>query len=126
MNYSRPKRWCFDIDNTICSVKPPSEPYTEYANVTPYQDIIDFINERYNAGDYIILSTARCMATTQSNLGLINARVGKITLDWLEKHGVKFHEIYWGKPYADEYVDDKALHVDDLRIHLEWRKLNEK
>lgn len=118
MDYTRPRRWCFDIDNTICSVKPPELPYTEYANVQPYQEMIDFINEKYDAGEYIILATARCMATTQSNLGLINARVGKITYEWLEKHGVKYHEIYFSKPYADYYVDDKAVDANLLRINL--------
>ena len=106
------KRWCFDIDGTICEEKPKGSPYTEYKNVRPIQEMIDFLNSKYDEGDYIILATARHMASTGGNLGLINARVGKITYDWLEKHGVKYHEIYWGKPIADAYIDDKAVPIE--------------
>jgi capsule biosynthesis phosphatase len=109
------KRWCVDIDNTLCEEKPKGTHWEEYANVEPIKDIVDFINSRYDAGDYIILSTARHMATTGANVGLVNARVGKITYDWLDKHGVKYHEIYFQKPYADYYLDDKALSVNELR-----------
>jgi capsule biosynthesis phosphatase len=109
------KRWCFDIDNTICEEKPKGTSYEEYANVKPFKHIIDFINERYEAGDYIILQTARHMQTTGANIGLVNARVGKITYDWLEKHNVKYHEIYFGKPIADYMVDDKAV-LPDLAL----------
>lgn len=102
-------KWIFDIDNTICEEKAKGTSYHEYANVKPIQEMVDFVNERYEAGDYIILSTARHMASTGGNVGLINARVGMITYDWLNKHKVKYHEIHWAKPYGAAYVDDKAI-----------------
>lgn len=102
-------RLCFDIDNTICEEKAKGTHWSEYANVAPIPEMVKYINEMYEKGHYIILATARHMATTESNLGLVNARIGKITYDWLEEHGVKYHEIYFSKPYADYYIDDKAI-----------------
>ena len=49
------------------------------------------------------------MKTTQSNQGLVTARVGAITLQWLERYGVEYDEIYFGKPWADIYIDDNAF-----------------
>jgi hypothetical protein len=48
------------------------------------------------------------MKTTQSNIGSVLAKQGKITLDWLDRHQVEYDEIYFGKPYADIYIDDLA------------------
>ena len=31
--------------------------------------------------------------------------------DWLEKHGVKYHHAFMGKPAAVLYIDDKAARV---------------
>jgi capsule biosynthesis phosphatase len=116
------KRWCFDIDNTICEEKEKGTHWSEYSNVLPVQEMVDFVNERYELGDYIILSTARHMASTDSNLGLVNSRIGLITYQWLEKHGVKFHEIYFSKPYADYYVDDKSIRPYEVDIVEELLK----
>lgn len=119
------KRWCFDIDGTICEQKDFNSHWSGYAHVKPIQDMVDFINERYEAGDYIILSTARHMASADSNLGLINARIGKITYEWLEKNKVPYHEIYFQKPFADAYIDDKSIRPNEiLKLNAEG-KLNE-
>lgn len=117
-------RWCVDIDNTICEEKPKGTSYEEYANVKPIQEMVDFVNERYEAGDYIVLNTARHMASTNGNVGLIQARVGKITLDWLEKHGVKYHELHWGKPYTAAYIDDKSIRPNEVLALKNANKLD--
>lgn len=56
----------------------------------------------------LILQTARHMETCQSNLGAVNAKIAKKTLDWLENHKIPYDEIYFGKPNADIYIDDNA------------------
>jgi dTDP-glucose pyrophosphorylase len=46
------------------------------------------------------------------------ARVGKMTLDWLEKYEVPYDEIFFWKPNGDIYIDDKAktfIGWDDTR-----------
>jgi hypothetical protein len=37
------------------------------------------------------------------------ARLGKTTLDWLDRHGIPYDEIHFGKPWADIYIDDNAF-----------------
>ena len=49
------------------------------------------------------------MKTCQGNVGLVLARQGQVTLEWLARHGIPYDEIYFGKPWADVYVDDNAL-----------------
>lgn len=98
-------RICLDLDGVICQIKKPDQ---SYADVEPIIDAIKTISELYDQGHRIIINTARHMKTCESNLGLVNAKVAKITMDWLEKHGVKHHEIYFAKPWADLYIDDNA------------------
>jgi hypothetical protein len=49
------------------------------------------------------------MRTHGGNVGVINRDIGKITFDTLEKFGIPYDEIYFGKPHADIYIDDLAL-----------------
>ena len=49
------------------------------------------------------------MKTHNSNLGKILADVGKITFDTLEKFEIPYDEIYFGKPFADFYIDDLGV-----------------
>ena len=80
-----------DIDGTLCPIKTPEE---SYAELGPH---------------YIILLTSRNMASCQGNVGKVMRNVGKITLDWLEKHDIEYDEIYFGKPNAEIYIDDRAI-----------------
>jgi capsule biosynthesis phosphatase len=74
------------------------------------------IKELRKEGHYIIIQTARNMATCESNLGKVIRNVGKITLDWLENHHVEYDEIYFGKPNADLYIDDRALRFESWEL----------
>ena len=49
------------------------------------------------------------MKTCNSNVGQVINKVGKITLDWLAKHQIPYDEIYFGKPWAELYIDDNAF-----------------
>ena len=66
------------------------------------------MNSLKQAGHYIILNTARHMATCNSNVGLVIARQGKTLMDWLAKHNIPYDELWFGKPHADVYLDDNA------------------
>ena len=52
------------------------------------------------------------MKTHQSNQGKINKDIGKITLDWLDKYKIEYDEIYFGKPWANIYIDDNGFNYD--------------
>jgi capsule biosynthesis phosphatase len=98
-------RLCFDIDETLTIKQGPD--YT--IDSLPDYAMIDLVNQFYDRGDEIVLYTARKMGTNQHNVGLAVAQGGYNTFKWLEKYGVKYHEIFFGKPNADVYIDDKAI-----------------
>ena len=100
---------CIDLDGTVCSLRQPHE---TYADVTPLPGAREKLAALKAAGHYLILMTARHMATCNSNTGLVVARQGKTLFDWLEKHGIAFDEVWFGKPHADVYIDDNALRFE--------------
>lgn len=59
------------------------------------------------------------MKTHNGNIGKINSDIGKITFETLDKFDIPYDEIYFGKPYADFYIDDLAVSCfDDLEKEL--------
>ena len=109
-------RICFDLDNTLVSF--PKIP-GDYTSVEPIQENINFLKYLKNFGHTIIIYTARRMKTFQGNQGKLSANIGKVTFDSLEKLDIPFDEIYFGKPYADYYIDDKAISCyNDLEKEL--------
>jgi len=99
-------RICIDIDGVICELRTEGQ---GYADLKPISGAMETINELRTEGHYIILATARHMKTSNSNLGIVLARQGLVTLKWLQDHGIECDEIHFGKPWADVYVDDNAM-----------------
>lgn len=99
-------RICVDLDGTICELRKEGE---LYGQLKPKEGAIDKLQKLHDAGHYIIIYTSRRMKTHDGNVAKVIADVGKITLDWLERYGVPFDEIAFGKPWADIYIDDNAL-----------------
>lgn len=99
-----------DLDGVICQLKKNHN--ESYADLKPIKDSVNAINSLRDKGHYIIIATARNMQTYESNLGKVMKNVGKVTLDWLEKYNIKYDEIYFGKPNADIYIDDRALNFE--------------
>lgn len=100
------RRIAIDLDGTICPIK---EPWESYADLSPLSGAVDRIRELRRAGYYILIVTARNMATCEGNVGKAMKNVGLLTLTWLEEHGVEYDEIHFGKPAAELYIDDRAL-----------------
>jgi CMP-N,N'-diacetyllegionaminic acid synthase len=88
-----------DIDHTICNTH-----QTDYSNATPIQYNIDKVNQFYNAGHSITMWTARGTMT--------GVDWTQITLEQLNKWGVKYHKLQLGKPAFDLFIDDKVLNTD--------------
>ena len=99
-------RIAIDLDGVICPIKRPDQ---SYADLEPLPGAVARIRQLREAGHYIIITTARNMATCESNLGKVIKNVGKLTLDWLERYGVEYDEIHFGKPNAEVYLDDRAI-----------------
>lgn len=92
--------YCFDIDGTICS-----NTDGDYHKADPRPDVIQKINALLDYGHTIYFYTARGATTG---------------LDWreltekqLHEWGVRYHRLYFGKPTADFYVDDKSINIED-------------
>lgn len=108
-------RIVIDLDGTICPIKQPNE---TYADLKPMPDAAERIRQLRAEGHYIIIQTARHMKTCEGNVGLAIKKIGKLTLEWLDKHGIEYDEIYFGKPNADVYIDDRALRFES------WEKID--
>ncbi|NOS72874.1 MAG: capsular biosynthesis protein [Verrucomicrobia bacterium] len=96
---------CIDVDGVLCELRQPEQ---SYADVQPLPGATEKMNSLKQAGHYIILNTARHMATCNSNVGLVVARQGKTLMDWLAQHNIPYDELWFGKPHADVYLDDNA------------------
>ena len=115
MNNENMSIYCFDLDDTICIPHHAATNSLEkYGNAKSVAKVISKINRVYNDGHEVIIFTARRMLTHQGNLAKIEADVGDITRKWLSEHGVSYHKLIFGKPYADHYIDDKAMTLDDF------------
>jgi capsule biosynthesis phosphatase len=99
-------RVCFDLDNTLVTFP---KIHKDYSTVEPIQKNIDYLNFLKDKGNYIIIHTARRMKTHSGNVGKCISDIGKITIDTLEKFGIRYDELHFGKPNADFYIDDLSV-----------------
>ncbi len=109
-------RIAIDLDGTICPIKKEGE---SYSDLHPLPGAVERISELRKSGHFIIILTARNMATRGGNIGSVMKHVGKMTLDWLEHHNVEYDEIFFGKPNAEIYIDDRGVRFED------WEGLTE-
>lgn len=99
-------RICIDIDGTLCPIRQPHEIYKE---LIPFEGAVEKIKALKQQGAYIILCTARHMKTCESNIGRVIATQSQVLTEWLAKHDIPHDELWFGKPYAHIYIDDKAF-----------------
>ena len=109
------KRYCVDIDGTICSPTIGRD----YHKAEPWQDRIKVLNKLYDEGNHIIYFTARAMGRFAGHSHTIASRKAKevlfdLTKQQLDDWGVKYHELIMGKPHADYFIDDKGVKDEDF------------
>ena len=95
-----------DIDETICT----SPPDRNYANATPIQERIEHINDMYDEGNTIVYWTARGTGSG------IDWR--EVTENQFKNWGVKYHELKFGKPMYDLFIDDKNINSESFFKNL--------
>jgi capsule biosynthesis phosphatase len=103
-------RIVIDLDGTICETRDPNGSYEDVEPIPGARETISAMRVR---GHYIIIQTSRNMATCEGNLGRVMKNIGQVTLEWLQKHGIEYDEIYFGKPYGHIYIDDHALRYEN-------------
>ncbi|MNC31539.1 hypothetical protein D3C75_798630 [compost metagenome] len=102
-------RIVIDLDGTICELRQVDQ---TYADVLPKQGVSEVINKLFQSGYYIIIHTARHMKTCNNDVVMVRERIEKITIEWLNQYNIPYHEIVFGKPYGDLYIDDLAFRFD--------------
>lgn len=61
------------------------------------------------------------MKTHNGNVGAVIADIGPVTFAQLAKYEIPYHDIFFGKPYADVYVDDLAVNANlDTMKEIGW------
>ena len=98
-----PKTYVFDIDGTLCT-------FTDgkYDLCEPLINHIKIVNLLHDQGNTIILLTARGMGSTGGDQLLAHEKWYQFTFNQLKGWGVSFDRLYFGKPQADIYVDDRG------------------
>ena len=97
------KIFCFDIDGVICNTI-----QKRYSSAKPIKKSVDLINRLYKK-NYIIIFTSRYMGRNKDNVSKAKAQGYKRTYAQLKKWGLNFHELRFGKPSYDIFVDDKNI-----------------
>jgi CMP-N,N'-diacetyllegionaminic acid synthase len=101
---TEPKTFCFDIDGVICT-----NTHGDYERAEPISSRIAQINALHGAGHKIVLFTARGTVTG------LDCR--EITERQMKQWGVRYHDLYFGKPYFDLMIDDRAMSLDEWERH---------
>lgn len=114
------KTICFDLDGVLCETKNGN-----YLNSKPKKKVINLINKLYSKGYKIIIFTARFMGRTNNNYTQAKRKAKKLTIDQLKSWNLKYHEIYFGKPSYDFFIDDKSIFFKkDWYLKFEKKVLN--
>jgi len=84
------KNYLIDIDGTITEDVPNEEP-ERMATCKPFPDALETLNKWYDKGHIITFFTSRTLEHK------------KVTEEWLDKHGFKYHGVLYGKPRGGNY-----------------------
>lgn len=97
------KTYCFDLDGTLCD-----QQGVDYTRASPFAERIRFVNSLFDGGHRVVIFTARGSKSGRD--------WSRETEEQLQGWGLRYHELILGKPHADFYIDDKAIHPD----HFDW------
>lgn len=100
----RKMRICFDIDGVLCS-----QVESDYEKAEPNLSMIALLNRLYDRGDQIVLHTSRFMGRAKGDREEAD-RIGReFTQRQLAGWGVRYHELWMGKPRYDYVIDDRSI-----------------
>jgi len=89
-------KYCFDLDGTLCT-----NTEGKYEDAQPFAARILHVNRVFDEGGEVTIFTARGSETG------IDWR--ELTETQLELWGVKYNRLILGKPFAHQYIDDRAI-----------------
>ncbi len=85
-----------DLDGVLCESE-----YWGEGDPKPIQKNINIVN-RLALKHFVVIHTARRYEWAEH------------TLNWLDRHGVRYHAIRFGKMPCDVLCDDKAVPIESL------------
>ena len=105
---------CFDIDGVLCD-----QTEGNYEDARPNRPMIDLLNRLYDRGFWIVLYTSRFMGRVRGN----RVEAERIGRDFTERQltawGVRYHELWMGKPRFDYLIDDRSVFYDPDPTRIE-------
>jgi hypothetical protein len=105
---------CFDIDGVLCG-----QVEGDYQDAPPHRTMIDLLNRLYDRGCKIVLYTSRFMGRAGSDRAEAE-RIGReFTEQQLAGWGVRYHELWMGKPRYDYVIDDRSVFYDSDCVRIE-------
>jgi trehalose-6-phosphatase len=109
------KLFLIDIDGTICDdIRNEDSELYPTANVFPRA--LEIINKWYDEGNVITFFTAR------------ESKDREVTLQWLDKHGFKYHGLVMDKPRIND--EQEYVWIDNKKVRAvtylgNWTELKE-
>jgi uncharacterized HAD superfamily protein len=109
------KVFLIDIDGTICTDIKNEESHL-YPSAELYPDSLRIINKWYDEGNIITFFTAR------------EEKDRQVTIEWLDKHGFKYHGLVMGKPRCKD--EQEYVWIDNRKVRAitylgTWGELRE-
>lgn len=111
------KRLIVDYDDTISITTT-----RDWENAEPIWPVINKMNSLYEKGWEVWIVTARGQLSCKGDWDKADKKYREGIIKWLDKHGVKFHELKFEKYLASYYIDDKALLPEDF-VDLEFKDI---
>tara|TARA_B100000900_G_C20188517_1_gene556875 strand:- start:236 stop:613 length:378 start_codon:yes stop_codon:yes gene_type:complete len=112
--------YIIDLDGTVWEDTPNEIAHTHTKDAKVFDNAIEWINRKYDEGNYICLLTARTEA------------LRKITQDKLDSIDLKYHQLMLNKPRT-RHTDFKGYHYIDncavlksSRFEGVWSEMTEK
>lgn len=98
---------CFDIDGVLCD-----QVEGNYQDAQPNRPMIDLLNRLYDRGHCIVLHTSRFMGRAGGDREKAEEIGRAFTERQLAGWGVRYHELWMGKPRFDYVIDDRSVFYD--------------
>ena len=102
-------RLVFDLDDTISVHR-----NRDFENAVPIKETVEKIRRLKADGCEIYIYSARGQNSCKGDLELIEKRNRGQIEEWLDKHGVPYDRLIFGKPLGDLYIDDKGVSLPDF------------
>jgi len=90
-----------DFDGTICPYGQVSEP--------PFEGCVDTINTMMDKGFHVTIFSCRGNKEVVRDMPASVAQM----VEYLTTHGIRYTDIYYGKPLYDVLIDDRAVGFTD-------------